>query len=157
MASQNRDDVYERYGAMLYRQAMVYLKNPADAEDALQDVLERWMRKAPTFESLDHERRWLLRITINRCKDMLRFRFRRESVPLESIVERGAPDEDRALLKAVMALPMKYKTALHLYYYEGYSVEETAKILGASPSAVKMRLKRGREQLKMNMEDRHEA
>ncbi len=161
MASQRTGDdfkqAYEVYGDMLYKQAMVYLKNPSDCEDVLQDVFIKLLYKAPPFKDAEHEKRWLLRITINRCKDALRSYGRRKTVPLDAILEQGVPQDDRALLAMVMALPTKYKAVVHLYYYEGYSTSEIAKILGITPSAVKMRLSRGRAQLKLEMEDQYEA
>ena len=137
---------YDTYGAMVYRLAMVYLGRQADAEDVTQEVFYRLLRKAPAFPDQEREKRWLFQVTANLCKDQLKGFWRKRTAALEAESPEERP-EDRAVLEAVLALPEIYKGPIHLHYYEGYSVAETAEILGLSPSAVKMRLMRGRERL----------
>jgi len=145
------ETLYERYGAMVYRLAMVYLGRRADAEDVTQEAFLRLLCRAPVFADAEHEKRWLLRVTVNLCRDQLRGFWRKRAVELEE--DLLLPDrESFGVAEAVVALPEKYKAAIHLHYYEGYSVEETAQILRLGPSAVKMRLKRGREMLKLRLE-----
>ncbi|MBQ7777566.1 MAG: RNA polymerase sigma factor [Oscillibacter sp.] len=143
--------VYERYGPALYRFCLLQLKNPADAEDALQEVFLKRLYRSPEFASTEHERRWLFRVALNQCRDELR-RSRRTEVPLEAAALSAMPQEERDILHQVAALPEKLRTVIHLHYYEGYTVEELAQLLGVSVSAVKMRLKRGREALRREME-----
>ena len=143
--------IYERYGPALYRFCLLQLKNPADAEDALQEVFLKRLYRAPEFETSEHERRWLFRVALNQCRDELR-RSRRTEVPLETAALMAMPQEERELVNRVAALPEKLRTVIHLHYYEGYTVEELAKLLGVSVSAVKMRLMRGREALRREME-----
>ena len=145
------EESYDAYGAMVYRLALVYLGRVADAEDVTQEVFFRLLYRAPAFADGEHEKRWLLQVTANLCRDQLKGFWRRRTAALEPDLpaERA---EDRGVLEAVLALPEAYRAPIHLHYYEGYSVAEVAQLLRLSPSAVKMRLKRGREQLKLELE-----
>lgn len=139
------------YGDMLYRSAYLLLGNPHDVQDALQETLLRYLEKAPAFVSSDHEKAWLLRVVSNCCKDYLRFRRRHSCLDLESIRE-CLPAQENTHLQELYALPAKWKTVLILHYFEGYSVKEIGEILSLSESAVKKRLQRAREALRMEME-----
>ena len=145
------ETAYDLYGKAVYRLAMVYLGRHADAEDVTQEVFVRLLYRAPGFANGDHEKRWLLRVTANLCKDQLKGFWRRQVTELEDTLP-AAPPEEQEALAAVMALPERYKLPIHLHYYEGYSVAEIAEILKLGQSAVKMRLKRGREMLKLELE-----
>lgn len=145
------ETVYDTYGKAVYRLAMVYLGRHADAEDVTQEVFFRFLYRAPAFTDESHQKRWLLRVTANLCRDQLRGFWRRRVTELEDTLPAAAPEE-REALSAVARLPEKYRLPIHLYYYEGYSVAEIAEILKLGQSAVKMRLKRGREQLKLDLE-----
>jgi RNA polymerase sigma-70 factor (ECF subfamily) len=107
------------------------------------------------FKDDEHERAWLIRVMINRCHDLQRRRNIRAYTPLDEVTDLPDPrDNERpAVLQAVDTLPEKLKSVVVLHYLEGYSVEKTASILGLSLSATKMRLSRGREMLKIAMED----
>lgn len=146
---QQFEEKYDRYGAMVYRLAMVYLGRPADAEDVTQEVFFRLLYRAPVFAGGEHEKRWLLRVTANLCKNQLK--RERRTVALEADYPMPSP-ESFGVADAVVRLPEKYKAVIHLHYYEGYSVAEIANILKLSRSGVKMRLKRGRELLKLELE-----
>ncbi len=143
--------VLRAYGDMLYRTAYLLLGNPHDAQDALQEVLLRYMEKAPDFQSPDHEKAWLLRVTSNCCKDCLRFRMRHTYIDLESLRELLPAPDKQQLVRELYALPARYKTVLILFYFEGYSAKEIAQILGLSENAVKKRLQRAREALKKEL------
>ncbi len=142
---------YDEYGAMVYRLAMVYLGCHADAEDVAQEAFLRLLYRAPEFTSAEHEKRWLLRVTVNLCRDCLKGFWRKRAVALEEDYPTAEP-ESFSVADAVVRLPEKYKAPIHLHYYEGYSVDEISEILGLSRSAVKMRMKRGRDMLKLEME-----
>ena len=142
---------YDAFGPMIYRLAMVYLGRHADAEDAVQEVFVRLLRKAPAFAGQEHQKRWLLRVTANVCRDQLRGAWRKRTVALEQDYPVDGP-ETFSVADAIVRLPEKYKLPIYLHYYEGYSVAETASILKLGESAVKMRLKRGRECLKLEWE-----
>lgn len=148
------EEAYDAWGGAVYRLAMVYLGRHADAEDVTQEVFVRLLCRTPAFTGEEHKKRWLLRVTANLCRDQLRGLWRKQVAVLEDTLP-AAPAEEREALDAVMALPEQYKLPIHLYYYEGYSVAEIAEILKLGQSAVKMRLKRGRELLKIELEGSH--
>lgn len=143
--------ILQTYGNILYRTAYLLLGNPHDVQDVLQEVLLRYMEKAPAFTSSDHEKAWLLRVTSNCCKDCLRFRKRHSYIELEQIQEHFPAPEDQHLFQKLYALPAKWKTVLLLHYFEGYPIKEIAGITGLSESAVKKRLQRAREALKLEL------
>ena len=145
------EKIVDRYGNSLYRICLVNLKNEADAEDALQDVLLRYIQKSPRFESDEHQKAWLIRVAVNRCRDMLRKR-RWDQLDPQQLPEQEAPEELGWVLEELMKLPEIYRTALTLHYVEGYSVAELAKLLGMTQSAVKMRLSKGRTLLRAALE-----
>lgn len=139
--------VWEAYGPRLYRFCLLQMKNQADAEDVLQDVLIKRLYQAPQFKSPEHERNWLFQVAINLCRDEWRHR-RRSELSLEAAANVPLPPADLSLLEQAACLSEKQRTALHLYYYEGYTVREIARLLGVTVPTVKMRLKRGREALR---------
>ena len=145
------ETAYDTYSAAVYRLALVYLGRPADAEDVTQETFVRLLCRAPAFADEEHRRRWLLRVAANLCRDQLRGFWRKRVTELEDVLP-AAPTEEREAACAVMALPEQYRLPIHLHYYEGYSVAEIAGILKLGQSAVKMRLKRGREMLKLELE-----
>lgn len=144
---------YEIYADMLFRIALVHLGDRQDAEEATQDTFIKLIEKAPEFKDAEHQKAWLIRVITNHCKTLLGRGWRKREVKLESAEPIAADSpEDWALLQLVMAMPMKYKTVIHLYYYEDYPIQEISKILQISQSAVKMRLQRGRQLLKLELE-----
>lgn len=145
---------YNDYGKMLFKVAYLYLGNSADAEDVLQDVFIKYLSGKYFFKDLEHEKAWFIRVTQNKCLDLLR-KSGRKNISIEDISS-ATYDENNdttEILKKVMELPPKYKSSVILYYYYGYTVEEIAKMLMVSKSAVKMRLARSRELLKIELED----
>ena len=151
ISAQELEEAYDAYGAAVYRLAIAFLGRCADAEDVTQETFCRLLYRAPPFAGEDHRKRWLLQVAANLCCSQMRGFWRKRVTQLEDAVPAAAPEE-LAALNAVMALPEQYKLPVHLYYYEGYSVAETAEIMKLGQSAVKMRLKRGRELLKMELE-----
>ncbi len=146
------EEILESYGNMLFRYALMMLGDVGEAEDVVQDTLLKYWQKTQEFKSKDHEKAWLLTVTANRCKDLLRKRVRRGETSLEYVAEvadiAAESVEDSGILEALMRLPEKYKKVLYLYYVEEYRVEDIADIIGKTASAVKMRLKKGRELLR---------
>ena len=140
--------VVELYGNILYRLCVVTLGNEADSQDAVQETFIRYINKAPSFESEEHEKAWLITVAGNICRDMLRFRLRHPVVDTSFIKDTVSDSEKSYILEALVRLPEKYKTVMYLYYVEEYKVEEIAGIIKKSNSAVKMRLSKGRELLK---------
>lgn len=140
----------ERYGDMVRRLCLVHLKNPADTEDIFQNVFLKYVLSPVVFESPEHEKAWLIRVTINACKDLVKSFFRSRTVPLEELLDQPAPlsEEHREVLEAVLALPPKYRDAVYLHYYEGYTAAEIGKLLGKNTNTVYTLLTRAREQLR---------
>ena len=140
----------ERHQDMVYRVALHSLGTPQDADDAVQEVFLRLYQRAEPFDSPEHLRRWLLRVTLNYCRDVLKSPWRRRRVSLESLPELPAfqREEERVLYQTVMSLPEKYRTVLDLFYYEELSVREIAGLLHIEVSAVTTRLSRARGKLK---------
>jgi RNA polymerase sigma-70 factor (ECF subfamily) len=144
---------YDTYSNMIYKLCIVHMGNQADAEDLVQEIFLKMLYHAPKFESLEHEKHWLIRVTINACKDYFKGFWKKNVISVEEIKDQTISEEQYSLLEDIVKLPGKYKDVIHLYYYEEYSVSEIAKILKLGESAVKMRLKRGREMLKAEITD----
>ena len=140
------EEMFQKYGEMLYKICIVMLKNTYDAEDTVQDVLIKYMTKKPLFETYEHEKAWLIRVTINLCKDKLRFYKQHPYINIETIKTTYPEDSiDNQILAILLELPSKYKEVLLLYYVEGYKCFEISKILKITESTVKKRLERGRK------------
>lgn len=155
MNTQEIDEIFERYCDTVYRLAYSYLKNAADAEDVVQDVFVKRMQCSKKFRDEEHEKAWLLRVTINRAKDLLKSHWMTKRDMEEKIYlgyDLEMDWEKKEVLEQVLALPEKCKMAVYLHYFEGYTSKEIGKILHCTESAVRMRLKKGRELLKMELE-----
>lgn len=143
----NVETLIVQYGDMLYRLCLIMLKNESDAEDAVQETYIKFFQKAPSFESKEHQKAWLIRVATNKCRDMLRFRVRHPQIDDEDIGKIVSDSSDSGILEALTMVPEKYRLVLTLYYIEEYRIEDIAKIIGRSSSAVKMRLQKGRKLL----------
>ncbi|MBQ3516848.1 MAG: RNA polymerase sigma factor [Lachnospiraceae bacterium] len=142
------EQVTDAYGNMLFRLCIVMLGNSADAEDALQEVMFKYYRKAPAFTDEEHRKAWLLTVAGNQCKDMLRFRAKHPLTEDTDIYEyKSGNHENSGILDALMTLPEKFRLVLILHYVEEYPVKDIARMIGKTPSAVKMRLQKGRKLL----------
>lgn len=146
------DAKYRLYGDMLFRIAMLSLGSREDAEEAVQETFLRLFTKAPSFTGPEHEKRWLIRVITNLCRDRQKSFWRKHVVPLENLQPYCRTQSDMRLTELVVQLPENCKTVIYLYYYENYPVKEISQILHIGESAVKMRLKRGRTLLKLEME-----
>ena len=143
-------ELFEEYHQSVYRMAYAVLKNRFDAEDAVQTVFLKLL-SGGTAPREGKEKAWILSVTVNVCRDMLRSAKSHQTEELDDSIA-AMSTESSALLGAVLALPQRYRKALHLYYYEGYDQRECAKILGVTPSAVSMRLYRARSILRSKLE-----
>ena len=143
------------HGKSVFAAAFALLKCREDAEDVVQDTFLTYYTGSKEFDSDAHLRAWLLRVAVNRAKDLLRSAARQRNVPLEE--DPGAAvfpnGEGRDLFRAVAALPQAYRIAVHLHYYEDYSVKEIARILRLPQATVKTRLFRGRQLLRQALEE----
>ncbi len=142
----------DKYSPLIFRISYCILCNSADAEDAVQETLLRYITKAPDFNDEEHRKAWLIKVAANISKNMLMFRLRRETVNIEDIENIGIEQNDYEIFELIMNLPAKHKIVLTLYYVEGYKSKEIAEIIGISEEAVRKRLQKGRELLKKEME-----
>jgi len=145
-------EIYERHVKTLYRICFGYLKSQADAEDAVSDAFVRLIRSGKHFRDAEHEKAWLIRVSINVCKDALKRRRRKEE-NLEDHLNLPAEEsfEIDETLRVVMALPDKYRTVIFLYYYEEYSSPEIAKLLQKPQSTIRSHLHEARKLLKIQL------
>ena len=137
------------YADMILRISYQYLKQTCDAEDICQTVFLKYLTANMTFDSMEHEKAWIIRTTINACKDHLKSAWFRRTAPLDDAAQVAAPAvPDSWLLDALKGLPENYRLSLYLYYYEEYSAREIAQVMGVSESAVGQYLARGRRKLR---------
>lgn len=140
----------DTYSNMVLRICGVYLKNDADAEDIFQTVFLRYALRDRGFDSPEHEKAWLIRVTVNACKDLLKSFFRSKTVPLAELpgyLSQLEP-EHLEVMEAVWALPKQYREVIYLHYYEGCTAPEIARILKKNPNTVYTHLARAKTQLK---------
>ena len=147
MTDKTPEQLVRAYGDMVYRLAYAQTRSRHDADDVFQEVFLRVVQRRPSFDSEAHEKAWLIRVTLNCLKSHWRAAWRRHDVPLDERIPFPAPEE-RALDDALRQLAPKYRAAVHLYYYEGYSAEEIARMTGKKPSTIRTRLTRARAQLR---------
>lgn len=153
---ENRIDLQDegmvaRYGPAVYRLAFAQLRSKADADDVFQEVFLRYVEKAPEFQGPEHAKAWFLRVTVNCCRDVWRSPWHKRHVPLEE----DLPFETREewdLHQELLKLPAKYRTVLHLFYWEDLSCNEISQITGAKPTAVRQQLSRARSKMKEILE-----
>lgn len=142
----------QQYEDTLYRAALSILADAAEAEDAVQDAFLKYWEKSPAFESPDHEKAWLIRVTVNGCKSRLRSPWRRRAAPLLESYPAPGPEE-RAALEEVLSLPPRDRAVIHLHYYEGYQTAEIAAMTGEAEGTVRSRLSRARAKLRTMLEE----
>lgn len=138
----------ERYADMVKRICMLHLKNEQDTEDIFQTVFLKYVLYSGTFETAEHEKAWLIRVTINACKDLLKS-FYRKLLPLEETAGIASTDQGYSeVLDIIFSLPPKYKDVVYLFYYEGYTAGEIAKILRKKENTIYSLLSRARSLLR---------
>jgi len=145
--------IYHRHVDTVYRVCFMYMKNRHDTEDMVQNTFIKLMKDKTVFKSEEHEKAWLIRTAINLCKDHFKHWWSKtvgiDKVPVKAVEQPFATKENFEL---IMSLPPKYKTVVYLYYYEGYSTVEIAKMLGKKDSTIRSQLHTARKLLKMEME-----
>lgn len=140
------EEIVLRHENRLYRTAAAIMGNRAEAEDILQEVFLKVLEKRPLFQSQEHEKAWLIRVTVNQCYSRQRSTWWRKTEPLlDSYPAKTA--EQETLIDSVMALPAKYRVVIHLFYYEGYSTKEIAEITQQKEPTVRSLLMRARTKL----------
>lgn len=148
------EDVYRRYSGMVFRLALARCRSRADAEDVMQEVFLRYVRRDPKLDTAEHQRAWLIKATINCTNTLLSSAWNKRTALYSELTQLAPmlPDENAAdIYAAVLRLPKKQRTAVHLYYYEGYRVKEIASLMDVSESGVKSLLHRAREGLEKDL------
>jgi len=157
MATYNNDEIEKillQYSNMVYRLAFIQIKTKEQAEDILQDVFLKLMQQTNRLESPEHEKAWLIRTTINCCKDYWKSAWFKRRVSMDEITNTAnvpSPDKSSSagfITQCVKRLPVKYRQIIHLYYYEEYNLKEISDILQINENTVKTCMVRGRELLK---------
>lgn len=151
---QSLHELAAMYQDNLFAAAFNICRNAQDAEDVIQDTFIQYHTTKKEFENEQHIRAWLIRVAINKAKNVTRTFWRRNKVSIEDYMETLTFEtpESADLFETVMQLPEKYRIVIHLYYYEDYAVSEIADILKLSESNVKTRLSRGRAMLRKELE-----
>lgn len=144
------EELIEKYKDTVFRAALSVSRNPEDAEDVVQDTFIQYMNSPRQFENEEHIKAWLIRVAINKSRNVVNSFWNRKRVKFDDYLENTSfqKPEDRRLVKAVFSLPEKQRIVIHLYYYEEYSVREIAETLHISEGTVKSRLSRGRSELR---------
>ncbi len=146
-----------RHAPAVYRLAYARTGSRADAEDVMQEVFLRLVKAGPDFDSEEHAKAWLLRVASNCANDLFRLPWRRREEPLDENLSAPERPEEGSVTQAVLSLPARYRILIHLYYYEGYSVAEIARILGRSEGTVKSRLFRARDLLRNQLREEEDG
>ena len=153
LTEEQRTQIVNRWGDMVYRLALARTANVSDAEDVFQEVFLRYFRHEDKFHNDEYRKAWLIRCTVNRAKSLTASPWRRRIVPLETAEEVGVEDDYREVYSAVLSLPGKYRAVIHLHYFEGLSVSEIARMLQVAEGTVKSQLSRGRALLRDMLEE----
>lgn len=148
--------ILDLYGNSVLRIAYSYLHNFSDAEDILQETLIRCLQTSPTFENSAHEKAWLLKVAANLSKNRIEYNRIRDTDELNDELIAEEREDLSFVWEAVKELPQKYREAIHLFYYEGYSTAQIAEILNRKESSVRSDLKRGRERLKIILKEAYD-
>ncbi|MEG0750706.1 MAG: RNA polymerase sigma factor [Oscillospiraceae bacterium] len=146
-------DIVEKYSDMVYRVAFAYARNRTDADDIYQETFLRYFKGIRSFESEEHRKAWLIRVTINCAKKHLQLAWCNAAQPLDENCEQQVFDNpnEKHMDRALCGLKTNYRAAIHLFYYEDYSVAEIGKALGFSESHVRTLLTRARKQLRKTL------
>ena len=148
-------EAHEKYADRAFAAAFTICQNKEDADDAVQDTFLRYYSSDTDFRDEEHLKAWILRVAINRAKDIRSSFWRRNRVAWEDYMEEleFTQPQDSLLFEAVMKLPGKYRTVVHLFYYEEYSIQEIAALLKVREGTVKSQLSRGRSLLKAMLQE----
>lgn len=149
-SEQELNRVIDQYGDTVRRICLLYLKNEADSEDIFQTVFLKYITSKIKFNSTEHEKAWIIRVTINSCKDLLRSFFRKKTIPLDDLFEKPQflSNDHREVIEAVLSLSQKYRDVIYLHYYEGYTAPEISQILGKNVNTIYTLLTRSKKMLR---------
>lgn len=150
----NGEEIVRTYSDMVYRIAYRYTKNPTDADDVYSETFLTYFKKERSFETEEHRKAWLIRVTVNCAKDLLRGRGHDEEINEETMGEEDAsPVDSLSLREAIDRLPESYREVITLFYLQDLTVSQIAGILDKSEAAVKVTLYRAREKLRKFLEE----
>lgn len=141
------ESIYNRNIETVYRICYMYMKNKTDAEDMTQNTFIKYLKYNPTFENNEHEKAWFIVTATNSCKNHFKTWWNRNTY-LDNEFEVATTDKNDDTLSHVLNLPTKYKQVIYMYYYEGYSTVEIAKLLNTKESTIRTHLLKGRQILK---------
>ena len=151
------EKIVREFSEMVYRVALNICRNPQNSEDVMQNVFLRLYKygKKDIEKSKEYLKAWLIRVTVNESKRMLRTSAKADYVPLEEVANTlfAEESESRSVFNYVMNLPQKYRVVIYLYYYEGYSAKEIANILRRNEATIRTQLSRAREMLRSNLKE----
>lgn len=153
LTEEQRTQIVNQWGDMVYRLALARTASVPDAEDVFQEVFLRYFRHEDKFHNDEYRKAWLIRCTVNRAKSLTSSPWRKRIVPLETAEEVGVEDDYREVYSAVLSLPAKYRAVIHLHYFEGLSVSEMAQTLQLPEGTIKSQLSRGRALLRELLEE----
>ena len=148
MTAKTPEQLVSVYGDMVYRLAYAQTRSRHDADDIFQEVFLQTVRKRPVFDSVEHEKAWLLRVAGNLCKNRLKYNRLRQTDELREELIAEQREDLSFIWDAVQALPVLYREVIHLFYREGYSTREISQILGRKEATIRSDLSRGRGKLK---------
>lgn len=151
-AESGMDEILQKYAKMVYRVAYTRTKNAADADDVMQDVFLKYIKSGRTPPDGEHLKAWLIRVAINQSNNLLKSVWFKRTAPLDDKLP-AQPEQRNDVLEAVLALPVKYRTAVHLFYYEELSVAEIGRAMRAKEATVRSWLMRARKMLKQQLEE----
>lgn len=141
----------QKYSDMVLRLALTYLKNIFDAQDVCQNVFIKIFEQSKTFVDSEHEKAWIIRVTINASKDLMRSQWKKRFFSIDEVVLPIKDKENKEAVSLVLELPVKYRSVIYLHYFENYSTSEIAKLLSRNEATIRTQLKRARELLKTKM------
>lgn len=146
-------EIYCRNADRIYRICLMQLKSVSDAEDAVQSVFLKYLKKPVEFSDINHEKAWFIVAAQNYCRDVLKCWWRSRRTDLEKLPEAvySENESDNDIFEQLLSLPAKYKEVLYLYYYEEYSVKEISELLGRNESTIRTQLSKGRKKLKAEL------
>ncbi len=147
------EDIVRKYADLIYRAAYQNLQSRADAEDIFSEVCLVVLTKNPPEDSEEHLRKWLITVTLNKCRNLRKSWWRTRVDSIEEHLDIPSPEENREVMEELKQLPVNYRNVIYLYYYEEYTIAEIGEILGKSPNTVSTWLRRARKKLKDILEE----
>ena len=157
-STEEKHRIVEKYFDMIYKLAYAQTKDRIHTDDVVQEVFLRFLKSDKRFESDEHIKAWLIRVTLNCCKDVFLSSWHKKIVPLSERADEPTFDKTEIsdVYNAVMELPRKYRAVIHLFYYEDMSIEDISKSLNINASTVKSQLSRGRKLLREKLKGEYD-